>query len=54
MRDPDRGVGLNIQAELDYVPDDLSHLGRDLASTYFLNFSLFQSMLASFGLMSVA
>lgn len=29
---------------LEYVPDDLSSLQRDLADTYFLNFSLFQSV----------
>jgi arginine decarboxylase len=28
---------------LDYVPDELATLERDLADTYFLNFSLFQS-----------
>ena len=33
-----------VIAEVDYVPDDLSSLERDLADTYFLNFSLFQSM----------
>ncbi len=29
---------------LDYVPDDLANLERDMADTYFLNFSLFQSV----------
>jgi len=29
---------------LDYVPDELRSLERDLADTYFLNFSLFQSV----------
>ena len=29
---------------LDYVPDELERLERDLADTYFLNFSLFQSV----------
>jgi arginine decarboxylase len=29
---------------LDYVPDELATLPRDLADTYFLNFSLFQSL----------
>ncbi len=35
---------LRITRELDYVPDDLASLERDMADTYFLNFSLFQSM----------
>ncbi|MHC4376391.1 MAG: biosynthetic arginine decarboxylase [Planctomycetota bacterium] len=35
---------LRIARQLEYVPDDLEHLERDLADTYFLNFSLFQSM----------
>jgi len=35
---------LRISRQLDYVPDDLEHLERDMADTYFLNFSLFQSM----------
>ena len=35
---------LRITRKLDYVPDDLTHLERDMADTYFLNFSLFQSM----------
>jgi arginine decarboxylase len=29
---------------LPYVPDDLANLERDLADTYFLNFSVFQSL----------
>jgi arginine decarboxylase len=35
---------LAITRELDYVPDDLAGLERDLADTYYLNFSVFQSM----------
>jgi arginine decarboxylase len=35
---------LRITRTLDYVPDDLSNLERDMADTYFLNFSLFQSV----------
>ncbi len=35
---------LRITQRLDYVPDDLSSLRRDMADTYFLNFSLFQSV----------
>jgi arginine decarboxylase len=35
---------LRITRLLDYVPDDLSNLERDMADTYFLNFSLFQSV----------
>ena len=35
---------LRITRQLPYVPDDLAHLERDMADTYFLNFSLFQSM----------
>ncbi len=35
---------LDVTRSLDYVPDDLSNLERDLADTYFLNFSLFQSL----------
>jgi arginine decarboxylase len=35
---------LRITRQLDYVPDDLAHLERDMADTYFLNFSVFQSM----------
>jgi len=35
---------LRITRQLDYVPDDLEHLESDMADTYFLNFSLFQSM----------
>jgi arginine decarboxylase len=33
-----------IIRRLDYVPDDLEDLERDMADTYFLNFSLFQSV----------
>ena len=35
---------LRITRALPYAPDDLAHLERDMADTYFLNFSLFQSM----------
>jgi len=35
---------LRITRSLDYVPDDLEHLERDLADTYFMNFSVFQSL----------
>ena len=35
---------LRIIRTLPYVPDDLSNLERDMADTYFLNFSLFQSL----------
>ena len=35
---------LRITRALDYVPDDLEHLERDLADTYFMNFSVFQSL----------
>ena len=35
---------LRITRNLDYVPDDLANLERDMADTYFLNFSLFQSV----------
>jgi len=35
---------LRITRTLDYVPDDLAQLERDMADTYFLNFSLFQSV----------
>ncbi|MHC4263418.1 MAG: biosynthetic arginine decarboxylase, partial [Planctomycetota bacterium] len=35
---------LRITRQLDYVPDDLAGLERDMADTYFLNFSLFQSI----------
>ena len=31
------------RARCDYVPDDLANLERDMADTYFLNFSVFQS-----------
>jgi len=33
-----------ITSKLDYVPDDFAALERDLAETYYLNFSLFQSV----------
>jgi arginine decarboxylase len=33
-----------ITASVNYVPDDFANLERDLAETYFLNFSLFQSL----------
>jgi len=35
---------LTVTRGLDYVTDDLEHLERDMADTYFLNFSVFQSM----------
>jgi arginine decarboxylase len=35
---------LRITRSLEYVPDDLDHLERDLADTYFMNFSVFQSL----------
>jgi arginine decarboxylase len=35
---------LRITRTLEYVPDDLESLERDMADTYFLNFSLFQSV----------
>lgn len=35
---------LRITRTLEYVPDDLANLERDMADTYFLNFSIFQSM----------
>ena len=35
---------LEFVREADYVPDDLDNLERDLADTYFLNFSVFQSI----------
>src|SRR6185369_5061853 len=35
---------LKITRLLDYVPDDLANLERDMSDTYFLNFSLFQSV----------
>jgi len=35
---------LRITRSLEYVPDDLEHLERDLADTYFMNFSVFQSL----------
>jgi arginine decarboxylase len=33
-----------ITRGLDYVPDDLANLERDMSDTYFVNFSLFQSV----------
>ncbi len=33
-----------ITRELEYVPDDLASLERELADTYYLNFSVFQSI----------
>ena len=35
---------LRLVRTLPYVPDDLANLERDLADTYFLNFSVFQSL----------
>lgn len=35
---------LRVIRSLPYVPDDLANLERDMADTYFLNFSLFQSL----------
>ncbi len=35
---------LRVSRTLEYVPDDLEHLQRDLADTYFMNFSVFQSL----------
>ena len=35
---------LRITRGLAYVPDDLAHLERDMADTYFVNFSVFQSL----------
>lgn len=35
---------LAISRTLEYVPDDLEHLERSMADTYFLNYSIFQSM----------
>jgi arginine decarboxylase len=35
---------LRVTRLLDYVPDDLANLERDMSDTYFLNFSLFQSV----------
>ena len=35
---------LHLTRKLEYVPDDLETLERSLADTYFLNFSLFQSV----------
>ena len=38
------GRVMEITRELEYVPDDFANLERDLAKTYYLNFSLFQSV----------
>ena len=35
---------LRITRSMEYVPDDLEHLERDLADSYFMNFSVFQSL----------
>ncbi|HKX45752.1 MAG TPA: biosynthetic arginine decarboxylase [Planctomycetota bacterium] len=35
---------LRITRTMEYVPDDLANLEREMADTYFLNFSLFQSL----------
>ncbi len=35
---------LRLVRGLPYVPDDLAHLERDMADTYFVNFSVFQSV----------
>jgi arginine decarboxylase len=35
---------LRVIRGMSYVPDDLANLQRDMADTYFLNFSLFQSI----------
>jgi len=35
---------LRLTGSLEYVPDDLEHMQRDLADTYFMNFSVFQSL----------
>ncbi len=35
---------LRVARTMPYVPDDLASLERDLADTYFLNFSVFQSL----------
>ena len=35
---------LAVSREVPYVPEDLAHLERDLSDTYFVNFSLFQSL----------
>jgi len=35
---------LRITRTLDYVPEDLEHIEREFSDTYFLNFSLFQSI----------
>ena len=38
------GKILRITRTLEYVPEDLEHLERDMADTYFLNISVFQSL----------
>ena len=35
---------LDLTNGLEYVPDDVHELGREMAATYFLNFSVFQSI----------
>ncbi|MCB9914751.1 MAG: biosynthetic arginine decarboxylase [Planctomycetes bacterium] len=35
---------MRVSKDLDYVPDELENLERDLSDTFFLNFSLFQSL----------
>ncbi len=35
---------LRLSRTMDYVPDDLASLERDMADTYFVNFSVFQSL----------
>jgi arginine decarboxylase len=35
---------LRVTRDLEYVPEELEHLSGDFADTYFLNFSLFQSL----------
>jgi len=35
---------LKVTRSMSYVPDDLANLERDMADTYFLNFSIFQSV----------
>ena len=35
---------LRITRRLEHVPEELQHLERDMADTYFLNFSVFQSL----------
>ncbi len=38
------GKILRIARNLEYVPDDLANLEREMADTFFLNFSVFQSL----------